>query len=331
MYLILRQRPSFRVIISSATIDASSFLSYFNAQQTTENPIASVVSVQGRVYPVDILYLEKSVADYVQEAIKTVIEIHLKQPPGDILVFLTGREEIDRCCEGLVEYLPNLPRNYPTMMPLPMHAGLSTEEQMYVFEPPDRAKGTRKVVVSTNVAKASVTIDGIVYVVDSGLVKQRLFNPHTSTDILTVVPCSLSSLTQRAGRAGRTRPGKCFRLFPESALSSLSKSTTPEICRSDLSSPVLALKNLGIDNVLRFDWLSPPPAQMLARALEFLFSLGAVGRDGRLSKPLGERMAEVPMEPMMAKVVSPSCYPAVATEPAFSYSIQTLLDVEKKF
>lgn len=124
-------------------------------------------------------------------------------------------------------------------------------------------------------------------------------------DVLTVVPESLASASQRAGRAGRTSAGKCFRLFPESALAILPASTSPELSRSDISMHVLQLKALGIENVARFEYMPPaPPAEMMARALDYLGSLGAVDDWGRLAKPLGERMAEMPVDPMLAKIVS---------------------------
>ena len=126
-------------------------------------------------------------------------------------------------------------------------------------------------------------------------------------DVLSIAPASKASINQRAGRAGRTSAGKCFRLFPESALHTLAPSTVPEICRSDISLFVLQLKALGIDNILRFDFLTPPPSSMLVRALEFLYSLQALDEFGRLTKPLGIRMAEVPVDPMMAKIVSSAC------------------------
>lgn len=123
-------------------------------------------------------------------------------------------------------------------------------------------------------------------------------------DALVTTPCSIASLNQRAGRAGRTSPGKCFRLFPSTALSSLLPTTPPEITRSDISLLILQLKSLGIQNVLRFDWMTAPSSAMLERALEFLYCLGAVDEEGKLTKPLGVRMAEMPIDCMMAKIVS---------------------------
>lgn len=174
---------------------------------------------------------------------------------------------------------------------MPLHAGLTSEEQMLIFE--QTPARTRKVVIATNIAEASVTIDGIRYVVDSGFVKMRVFNPLTDMDVLRVTPTSRASANQRAGRAGRTSTGKCIRLYPEAQFASLPASTPPEICRSDVALFVLQLKALGIDNIVRFDFMTPPPSRMLDRGLEFLFSLGAVDDAGRLTRPLGTRMAEV--------------------------------------
>lgn len=195
-------------------------------------------------------------------------------------------------CADLVH---SLPKGASKLLPLPLHAGLTNEQQLYVFE--QAPAGTRKVVISTNIAEASVTIEGIKYVVDSGYVKLRVFNPLTGMDVLSIAPASKASLNQRAGRAGRTSPGECFRLFPEAALAALSDSTVPEICRSDISVFILQLKALGIDNVLRFDFLTPPPSNMLVRALEFLYALQALDEYGRLTRPLGIRMAEMPVSP----------------------------------
>lgn len=170
---------------------------------------------------------------------------------------------------------------------------------MFEPAPPD----TRKVIVSTNIAEASVTIDGIVYVVDCGFVKLRAFNPKVGIETLTATPISKASATQRSGRAGRTKPGKCYRLFTELAYASLPEATTPEIQRSNLAPTILQLKALGIDNVLRFDFLTSPPAEMVIRALEILYSLGAVDDYAKLTRPLGVRMVELSVEPMMAKVL----------------------------
>ncbi|PWN54139.1 P-loop containing nucleoside triphosphate hydrolase protein [Violaceomyces palustris] len=309
MHRIIKKRPSLRIIISSATIDAQAFVDFFTEDEVPGKSAAkkeieaAIVSLEGRSFPVEIAYSEEACADYVSAAVQTVWEIHLKEPQGAILVFLTGREEIDSCLQSLADRGLDLPPGSPTLHLLPVHAGLSTEEQIAIFEPPPR--GSRKCLVATNIAEASITIDDVKYVVDCGFVKLRTFDPKTGMDALSVVPESLASANQRAGRAGRTSAGKCFRLFPEKSLSLLPVHTPPELCRSDITMQILQLKALGIDNLARFDFMPPsPPSEMMAKGLEFLASLGALDDYGRLTKPLGERMSELPVDPMLAKIVS---------------------------
>ncbi|KAJ3881529.1 P-loop containing nucleoside triphosphate hydrolase protein [Lentinula edodes] len=188
----------------------------------------------------------------------------------------------------------------PILVPLPLHAGLTTEEQLAVFEPAQR--GTRKVIVSTNIAEASVTIEGIKFVIDSGFVKIRVYNPTTGLASLATVPTSVASATQRAGRAGRTSSGVCYRLFTQESFAKLPYSTPPEITRTDMTTPLLQLKSLGIDNVMKFEWVSAPPAESVLRALENLFAAGMVGEDGRLS-PIGQKVAECPVDVGIARML----------------------------
>lgn len=202
------------------------------------------------------------------------------------------------------------------MLLLPLYAGLTTEEQMRIFEPAER--GTRKVIVSTNIAEASVTIDGIKFVVDSGFVKVapdyrlpdrtfiicqiRTYNPTTALSSLAVVPTSSASAVQRAGRAGRTSAGICYRLYPASSFAALPRTTPAEITRTDLTAPIIQLKALGIDDLMKFEWVSAPPAESVLRALEGLVAAGMVGDDGRLTV-VGEKVAECPIEVNIARMV----------------------------
>jgi ATP-dependent RNA helicase DDX35 len=329
---ILRKRPTdLRVIISSATLQAEDLLQFFTGDmesppkitasdaltldeliaqsgsdfQRSDNElggdIGRIIHLEGRMYPVDVLYLETPAEDYVEKAVQTVFDIHTKEPDGDILVFLTGREEIDTAVQAISERAASLHPRSQTLMALPLYAGLSTEQQMYVFE--EAPENTRKVIFSTNIAEASVTIDGIVYVVDTGYVKLRAFNPTTGIETLTATPVSKASAIQRAGRAGRTKPGKCYRLYTEASFQSLQEATVPEIQRSNLASVILQLKALGIDNIARFDFITAPPAELVIRALELLYSLGALDDYAKLTKPLGVRLAELAVEPMMAKTL----------------------------
>lgn len=305
---IRKKRPDLRIIISSATLQAEAFRNFF-AETDERTPfrskdvldIASIINLEGRTYPIDILYLESPAEDYLERAISTVFDIHTHEPRGDILVFLTGRDEIEQAVQAVAERIARLPPSSESILPLPMYAGLPTDQQMYVF---DKApENFRKVIFSTNISEASVTIDGIVYVVDTGFVKLRAYNPQTGIDSLTATAISKASAAQRAGRAGRIKPGKCFRLYTEEAYQALPDANVPEIQRSNLAPFLLQLKALGIDNVLRFDFLTPPPAELMVRALELLYSLGALDDYAKLTKPLGMRMAELAVEPMMAKTL----------------------------
>ncbi|CAG7558458.1 unnamed protein product [Fusarium equiseti] len=309
---IRRKRPELRIIISSATLQAKEFLDFFTRStddQTNtkkdgndkQDETGAIVSLEGRTYPIDILYLESPAENYVEKAIDVVFDIHTQEGEGDILVFLTGREEIDNAIQAVSERMMDLGSKHGPLMPLPLYAGLSTEQQMYVFDKPP--EGTRKVVFSTNIAEASVTIDGIVFVVDCGFVKLRAYDPRTGIESLTATPVSKAAASQRAGRAGRTKPGKCFRLYTEQSYQSLQDANIPELQRSNLAPVILQLKALGIDNTVRFDFLSPPPSELMAKALELLYALGALDEYAKLTRPMGSRMAELAVEPMMAKTL----------------------------
>jgi ATP-dependent RNA helicase DDX35 len=304
---ILKKRADLRVVVSSATIEAEKFLDFFTPDEGEKihgkgkEEYGHIISIHGRVHPVEIQYLSEPTNDYVERAVETILDIHQNEAKGDILLFMTGREEIDDVIDKLSDSMVDLDPKHGTLQPLPLYAGLSTDQQMYVFQP--AAENTRKVIVSTNISEASVTIDGIVYVVDCGLVKLRAYDPTLGIERLNVVPVSRASATQRAGRAGRTRPGKCFRLYTQEAFASLPETTVPEIQRSNLAPVILQLMNLGIQNVARFDYLSNPPSTLVVRAMDMLFSLGAIDESARLTKPLGTRMAELPLEPMLAKAL----------------------------
>lgn len=297
---VKKKRPELRIIVSSATLQAENFASFF-ADEGDPSKQCRIISIEGRSFPVDVLYSESPAEDYVEKAVEVAFAVHTHETDGDILVFLSGREEIETAIQKLTDRAAELHPKAQALLPVPLYAGLTTDEQMYVFEP--GPENTRKVVVSTNIAEASVTIDGIAFVIDAGYAKLRAYNPQTGIDTLTAVPISKASATQRAGRAGRTRPGKCYRLYTEVDFGRLPDSTVPEIQRSNLAPVILQLKALGIDNIVRFNFITPPPSQLVTRALELLYSLGAVDDYAKLTKPLGTRMAELSVEPMMAKVL----------------------------
>lgn len=282
-----------RVIISSATMDTLKFSKYFDD--------APVYTIPGRRFEVDIFYALTPEADYLDACCTTVFQIHASQSRGDILVFLTGQDEIDQAEELLYERISGFGTKLGELIIAPIYANLPAEQQAKIFEPtPDRA---RKVVLATNVAETSVTIPGIVYVVDPGFCKQKQYNAKTGVESLLVVPVSRAGAKQRAGRAGRTQPGKCFRLYTKwSYEKEMDEDTPPELLRSNLSQVVLLLMSLGIDHLFQFDFIDPPPPHALIRSLEHLYALGALNEQGQLTK-LGRRMAELPLDPMTAKAL----------------------------
>lgn len=304
---VLRARPDLRVVVSSATLDAEKFLDFFapddgeTINNKNKEEYGTIVSIEGRTHPVDIFYVSSSTNNYIEKAVDTIMSIHTSEADGDILLFVTGREEIDDTIDMIADRIVDLPHGSKSLQPLPLYAGLPTDQQMYVFQ--KAGENVRKLIVATNIAEASVTIDGITYVVDTGYVKLRAYDPILGIERLNVVPVSQASATQRAGRAGRTRAGKCYRLYTEATFEALEPATFPEIQRSNLAPVVLQLMNLGIQNLVRFDYLSNPPSALIVRALDLLFSLGTVDIHGRLTKPLGTRMAELPLEPMLARTL----------------------------
>jgi ATP-dependent RNA helicase DDX35 len=313
---VLRKREDLRVVVSSATLEAERFLGFFAPDEGEKihgkgkQKYGYILGIEGRTYPVEIQYLQEPTNNYVETAVDTVLSIHSSEPQGDILVFLTGREEIEDAIDMLSDRIAEMSSPQQKLMPLPLYAGLPTEDQNLIFSkpPPD----TRRVIFSTNISEASLTIDGIVYVLDSGYVKLRAYNSALGIESLSIIPVSKASATQRSGRAGRTCPGKCYRLYPEGVFNSLEEATFPELARSNLAPVVLQLLNLGITNVVRFDYLSAPPSPLITRALDLLYSLGALDTYGRLTKPLGTRMAELPLEPMLARSLLKAAEPEFA-------------------
>ena len=291
---IARYRSDIKIIISSATMDAEKFSEYFDD--------APIYNIPGRRYPVDIMYTTAPEADFNEAAVVTCMQIHVTQPlPGDILVFAPGQAEIEDCCQKLEDRIKQIGSRINELIVLPVYSTLPSEQQARIFEPtpPD----ARKVVVATNIAETSLTIDGIKYVVDTGFCKQKSFNPRTTMESLQVVPISKASAAQRAGRAGRTSPGKCFRLYTKWSFEhELNDDSIPEILRTNLSNVVLMLKSLGIHDLLHFDFMDKPPSETLKRALEQLYALGALNDKGELTK-LGRRMAEFPCDPMISKMI----------------------------
>ncbi|KXZ56762.1 hypothetical protein GPECTOR_1g687 [Gonium pectorale] len=297
---ILKQRVDLKLVVMSATLEAEKFQGYFLD--------APLMKVPGRLHPVEIFYTQEPERDYLEAAIRTVVQIHVCEPPGDVLLFLTGEEEIEDACRKVTKEVQGMGDKVGPVKVLPLYSTLPPQQQQRIFEPappPAREGGPagRKIVISTNIAETSLTIDGIVYVIDPGFAKQKVYNPRIRVESLLVSPISRASAHQRAGRAGRTQPGKCFRLYTESSFKKdLQEQTYPEILRSNLGSVVLQLKKLGIDDLVHFDFMDPPAPETLMRALELLNYLGAIDDDGNLT-PVGNIMSEFPLDPQLAKML----------------------------
>ncbi|KAI1381041.1 P-loop containing nucleoside triphosphate hydrolase protein [Hypoxylon crocopeplum] len=290
---LARERPDLKLLISSATMNAEKFAKYFDD--------APIFNIPGRRYPVDIYYTPAPEANYLTAAITTIFQIHTTQGKGDILVFLTGQDEIEAAELQLTETAKKLGNRVKELLVCPIYANLPSDLQSKIFEP--TPEGARKVVLATNIAETSLTIDGITYVIDPGYVKENVYNPATGMSNLVVVPCSRASASQRSGRAGRVGPGKCFRLYTKYAyMNEMDESTTPEIQRTNLNGVVLLLKSLGINQLLEFEFMDPPPTESLIGALNQLFALQALNHKGELTK-VGRQMAEFPTDPMLAKAV----------------------------
>ncbi|PQE28825.1 pre-mRNA-splicing factor atp-dependent RNA helicase prp43 protein [Rutstroemia sp. NJR-2017a BBW] len=303
------RRPDLKIVIMSATLDAQKFQRYFND--------APLLAVPGRTHPVEIFYTPEPERDYVEAALRTVLQIHATEAEGDVLLFLTGEEEIEDACRKIKLEADEMVREADAgpLSVYPLYGTLPPHQQQKIFDkapPPLKAGGRpgRKVVVATNIAETSLTIDGIVYVVDPGFSKQKVYNPRIRVESLLVSPISKASAQQRAGRAGRTRPGKCFRLYTEAAFKKeLIEQTYPEILRSNLSNTVLELKKLGIDDLVHFDLMDPPAPETLMRALEELNYLACLDDDGDLTA-LGKLASEFPLDPSLAVMLisSPEFY-----------------------
>ena len=298
---ILPNRRDLKLVVMSATLDAVKFQEYFDN--------APLVKVPGRTHPVEVFFTADPEKDFVEASVRTVLQIHQYEGRGDVLLFLTGEEEIEDACRRIRLEADQMDpdRNGPLVV-YPLYSTLPPRQQQDIFKeaPGPRVPGGvpgRKVVVSTNIAETSLTIDGIVFVVDPGFSKQKIFNPRIRVESLLVSPISQASAQQRAGRAGRTRPGKCFRLYTEKSFTSeLQQQSYPEVLRSRMETVALTLLKLGIEDLVHFDFMDPPAPETMMRALEELNYLGALDDEGALT-PLGHRMSEMPVEPQLAKML----------------------------
>jgi pre-mRNA-splicing factor ATP-dependent RNA helicase DHX38/PRP16 len=289
---VLARRRDLKLIVTSATMNSDRFSRFYGG--------APEFIIPGRTFPVDIQYSRSPCEDYVDSAVKQVLAIHVSQGPGDILVFMTGQEDIEITCELVAERLKLL-NDPPKLSILPIYSQMPADLQAKIFD--RAAPGVRKVIVATNIAETSLTVDGIMYVVDSGFSKLKVYNPKMGMDTLQITPISQANASQRAGRAGRTGPGKCFHLYTERAFrDEFYIQTIPEIQRTNLANTVLLLKSLGVKDLLDFDFMDPPPQDTITTSLFDLWALGALDNIGDLT-PLGRTMTAFPMDPSLAKLI----------------------------
>ncbi|ESW98499.1 hypothetical protein KL918_002113 [Ogataea parapolymorpha] len=291
---ILTRRRDLKLIITSATMNAFKFSRFFgNAEQFT---------IPGRTYPVDVMFSAIAVQDYVASAVKQIIRVHLRSEPGDILCFMTGQEDIETTCEELEKQLVDLMKSDDTLQPLeilPIYSTLPADLQAKIF----RKSKFRKCVVATNIAETSLTVDGIRFVVDTGLMKLKVYNPKLGMDTLQITPISLAQANQRSGRAGRTGPGLCYRLYTQyAATNEMFAEPIPEIQRTNLSNTILLLKYLQVEDLSKFPFLDRPPIETINTAQYDLWCLGALDNFGRLTA-LGKKMSNFPIDPALSRLL----------------------------
>jgi ATP-dependent RNA helicase DHR2 len=294
-----------KVIIMSATAEVGVIQEFFGSGATPGKEKASnveVLRIKGRQFPVTISYEPRPVADLQDALLKKIFKIHVEEPlPGDILAFLNGQEDIEAAQRLIEEYAATLASNVPKIIAVPLYGQLSIEAQRLAFQPA-RAPMTRKVVLATNIAETSVTVPGVRYVVDCGKAKVKQYRPRLGMESLLAKPISKSSAVQRAGRAGREGPGKCFRLYTEDTFDTMQDSDLPEILRNDVLGAVLTMKARGIQDVLTFPLIDAPETAAIEMALLHLHFLGALSDDGSIT-PAGETMARFPLSAPLGAVL----------------------------
>jgi pre-mRNA-splicing factor ATP-dependent RNA helicase DHX38/PRP16 len=315
---VLARRRDLKLIVTSATMNSDRFSRFYGG--------APEFTIPGRTFPVDIQYSRSPCEDYVDSAVKQVLAIHVSQAAGDILVFMTGQEDIEVTCE-LIEERLKLLNDPPKLSILPIYSQMPADLQAKIFD--KAAPGVRKVIVATNIAETSLTVDGIMYVVDAGFSKLKVYNPRMGMDSLQITPISQANASQRAGRAGRTGPGKAFHLYTELAFKNeFYIQTIPEIQRTNLANTVLLLKSLGVKDLLDFDFMDPPPQDTITTSLFDLWALGAIDHVGDLT-PMGRTMTAFPMDPSLAKLLITSSQEYACSEEMLT--IVSMLSVPSVF
>ena len=307
---ILKERKDFKVIVSSATMNAEAFSEYF------EN--CPIVNIETITYPVTIVYdppkisattiTEQGSECLIEKICSTVERVLNNDEDGGILIFLPG-EKIIKDCLFKLDHSKFARKIYT----LPLYGRLAKEEQERVFDP--APFGKKKVIISTNIAETSVTISDITTVIDSGLSKLNYYNPRTFTSSLVETAISKASSNQRKGRAGRTQAGTCYRLYSRKDFDTRPLYTTEEIFRTDLSEVVLQMAELGIKDFMDFDFIAPPGKEGIIGAVDTLNMLGALNKDNSLSS-IGKLMVQFPLEPRISRIIVESIirYPNVLEE-----------------
>lgn len=291
--ILSKKRKDLKIIIMSATLNAELFSKFFDD--------APILFVEGKMYPVSRHYLSETSEDIVDTVVRAIVQINSAEQEGDILCFLPGQEEIDNCVSILLTAAPQLPKEAPLLVPLPLYAALSPAQQSKIFESLSGRK--RKVILATNIAETSITVSGVKYVIDSGLRKVKVWKHQLGLSTLLTTPISQASAKQRAGRAGRESAGKVFRLYSEKLfLNKLPKQQESEIMRNDVILPILTLKKLGVDDLLNWTWLEHPGQEAILSALGTLHSLGALDNSGKITS-LGYKMAILPLPPALSAVL----------------------------
>ncbi|XP_041919727.1 probable ATP-dependent RNA helicase DHX40 isoform X3 [Alosa sapidissima] len=295
-----------KVVVMSATLETEKLSAFLGH--------CPVFTIPGRTFPVTEKFLnligpkDTERSAYVKEVVKVALDVHTNERAGDILVFLTGQSEIQKACDLLFQKAEVIDYRYDVndssvegLLILPLYGAMPTDQQKQIFQPPP--EGIRKCVVATNIAATSLTINGIRYIVDSGFVKQLNHSPRAGMDILEVVPISKSEAQQRAGRAGRTSAGKCFRIYSKDYWEKcMPDYTVPEIQRTSLTAVILTLKCLGVHDVIRFPYLDRPEERLILTALKQLYQYDAIDRRGQVTS-LGKLMVEFPLHPGLTRAL----------------------------
>jgi ATP-dependent helicase HrpA len=341
---LLPRRRDLKLIITSATIDATRFATHFGADEAHPAP---VIEVSGRTYPVEVRYrpvdtrdlqsedensnrpppkrvdrenLSRDEARDLVDALVEAVGECARSGPGDILVFLPGEREIRDAAEALRKHHP------PATEILPLFARLSAAEQERVFHP----KGnSRRVVLATNVAETSLTVPGIRFVVDTGLARVKRYSWRNKVEQLRVEPISQASANQRAGRCGRLGPGICIRLYDEEGFGLRPPFTDPEILRSSLASVILRMKSLKLDDIESFPFVEVPPGRAIADGYHLLQELGAIDDDNRLT-PTGHELARLPVDPRIGRMILAARHQGCLNEMLIIASALSVQDVRDR-